>query len=196
VAKTAVRKRAPRTPARRRQDEFPYIATIVGAVFGVVLIGLFVASRVLAGSDPTAAVDGIPCDQLEQTATHYHASLTILYDGQPVNVNGNVGRPTTCFYWLHTHDETPGIIHVESPKNGRTYTLGNFFDIWRQPLSHSQVATMSVDNKQGQRLFVFVDGKAYTGDPRQIQIKSHEVITLEIGKTSVPPPPYTFANGL
>ena len=42
-----------------------------------------------------------------------------------------------CIYWLHTH-APDGVIHIESPTQ-RIYTLGNFFDEWRQPLSANQV---------------------------------------------------------
>ena len=39
----------------------------------------------------------------------------------------------SCFSWLHTH-ASDGIIHIESPVK-RTFTLGDFFDLWSQPLS-------------------------------------------------------------
>ena len=34
----------------------------------------------------------------------------------------------SCFAWLHTH-AADGVVHIESPTK-RTYTLGNFFDVW------------------------------------------------------------------
>jgi hypothetical protein len=43
----------------------------------------------------------------------------------------------SCFAWLHTHS-ADGIIHTESPVT-RTFTLGEFFDVWGQPLSSRQV---------------------------------------------------------
>ena len=46
-------------------------------------------------------------------------------------------QATRCYYWLHTHTND-GVIHVESPTQ-RLYTLGDFFDIWRQPLSARRV---------------------------------------------------------
>jgi hypothetical protein len=52
-------------------------------------------------------------------------------------------------------------------------------------------------------LVVYVDlsdGKGpqiYSGDPRSIVLKPHEIITLEITPPKVtPPPPFTFASGL
>jgi hypothetical protein len=42
---------------------------------------------------------------------------------------------------------------------------------------------------------VFVDGKEYAGDPRDIPLKAHTQIVLEIGQAG-PPPSYTFPPGL
>ena len=50
-------------------------------------------------------------------------------------------QATQCYYWLHVHVHVhaqDGVIHIESPA-GHTYTLGQFFDLWRQPLSANQV---------------------------------------------------------
>ena len=66
---------------------------------------------------------------------HIHQHVAILDHGRAVTIPEDVGRPlvSQCYYWIHTH--TPdGIIHVESP-NFRSFTLGNLFDIWGQPLS-------------------------------------------------------------
>jgi hypothetical protein len=48
-----------------------------------------------------------------------------------------IGIPSNCFYWLHTHDES-GIIHIEAPLH-RDFTLGQFFDIWNKKLSNDQI---------------------------------------------------------
>ncbi|HVD06426.1 MAG TPA: hypothetical protein VNB89_10425, partial [Gemmatimonadaceae bacterium] len=84
---------------------------------------------------------------------HIHAHLTIFVNGTPRQVPAGIGiaRPyeveetpagafiagAPCFMWLHTH-AADGIIHTESPVR-RTYTLGDFFDIWGQSLSPEQV---------------------------------------------------------
>ena len=97
-------------------------------------------------------VDGISCQTSEQTVFHIHAHLTIFVNGAARQVPAGIGIPGaqatqspqgpfietgTCFYWLHTH-ASDGIIHIESPVQ-RTYTLGNFFDIWGQPLGPDQL---------------------------------------------------------
>jgi len=54
----------------------------------------------------------------------------------------------------HVHAQD-GIIHVESP-TARTYTLGQFFGIWRQPLDAQQVGPARGT------LTVFVNGRLDT----------------------------------
>ncbi len=83
-----------------------------------------------------------------------------------------------CFYWLHTH-VADGIVHIESPTQ-QLYTLGQFFDIWGQPLASGQVGPATGP------LTIFVNGQPYTGDPRGIELKQHGEIQLDVG-TVVPP---------
>ena len=113
--------------------------------------------RRAAGRTATAAtgqpVDGISCQTGEQTLFHVHAHLAIFVNGKAWQMPAGIGIPGaqaqqtpngpyiatgSCFYWLHTH-AADGIIHIESPVQ-RTYTLGDFFDEWGQPLGAAQVA--------------------------------------------------------
>jgi hypothetical protein len=140
-------------------------------------------------------VDGIKCQTGEQLAFHVHAHLYILLDGKPQTVSQYIGIPGApllpkCFYWLHTHD-TSGIIHMEAPTL-QTFTLGQFFDIWGQPLNRIDVATHPVPSAG---LTVFVDGVQFTDDPRSIQLKAHTQVVLELGQVG-PPPSFAFPNGL
>ena len=139
-------------------------------------------------SVPTTPVGNIQCNAGEQLATHYHAHLTILLNGQPVSVPAQIGITDQCFYWMHTHD-TSGVIHIEAPANqkDRTFTLGDFFSVWKQPLSSTQVATLTLTSDQ--KLVIYVDGKPYTGDPKKIVLKSHTQVVLEITPPTVDPPP-------
>ena len=162
------------------------------------------ASMFEPGDTPQGAngqpVDGIEGSSREMLRVHIHAHLSLFNKGQQIAIpygigivrpfevaNGFVGRGSG-FYWLHTHDAT-GIIHIESPDE-RAYTLGNFFDIWGEPLSERTVAGL-----QG-TVHAFVDGKPYHGDPRDIVLAAHRLITLEVGLPIVPPPTYVFPNGL
>lgn len=133
-------------------------------------------------------INGISCDAMEGQRVHIHQHLLILDHGVSVPVPANVGRPAvgTCLYWVHTH--TPdGVIHIESPAN-RSFTLGDFFAVWGQPLSATRAAVaVSRDGP----MHVWVDGKRYTGDPAKIPLASHTDIVIEIGPPYPPPPKFT-----
>ena len=159
-------------------------------LFALVAAAVVAISSVARGEVPTGeTIDGIRCDQDEGSLFHIHQHLTILYRGKALEVPGDVGRPVLagCLYWLHTH-ETDGIIHVEAPVL-RSFTLGNFFDIWGEPLSATAVAGARI--KKGE-LRAFVDGTRYLGDPRKIELSLHADIVLEAGPPYVAPRP--FAN--
>lgn len=139
-------------------------------------------------------VDGISCSANEQVAYHVHTHLSVYVDGQLRPIPAGVGivspvpTPTAhgtfvgasrCYYWLHVHVQD-GVIHIESPTS-RTYTLGQFFDIWRQPLSSTQVAGVSG------HLTVFVDGHRYTGNVRNVALGSHQDVQIDVGTPVVAP---------
>lgn len=156
-----------------------------------------VASGVSPATGPPSSTT-IPCDQLEHTQVHYHAAVQILNQGEAVSIPTNVGRKFDCFYWLHMHTNEPGIIHIEAP-NDQSFTIGDFFDVWSEwggqseRLDRTRVATFTLTASQ--KLAVYVDigdgtgAKPFTGDPRSIVLKDHEVITLEITPPEVSPPP-------
>ena len=144
-------------------------------------------------STDSAPVDGIQCGSREQLFYHIHTHLLVFVNGVPRSLPGGIGIPGStieqstegpvaaggkCIYWLHTH-APDGIIHVESPAR-RMYTLGNFFDEWRQPLSSTQVATAKGP------VSVVVDGKAWTKSPRAIPLLPHLVIQISVGQPVTP----------
>ncbi len=161
---------------------------------------------VLASADSMATgntVDGIKCDQLEQVAYHIHAHLAIFVNGAARTIPEGIGitppRQTqsgatgqfvvggTCFYWLHAHT-ADGVIHIESPTQS-LYTLGQYFDIWRQPLSSNQVGPATGP------VIAYVNGQRFTGNPRSITLDKHTLIQLDVGK-DVAPKGFTFQSGL
>jgi hypothetical protein len=148
-------------------------------------------------------VDGITCDTSEQTLFHIHAHLTVFVSGQPRQVPAGIGIPAavasstpagpfisggTCFYWLHTH-AADGIIHVESPVH-RGYTLGEFFDEWRQPLGPDQVGPA-----KGHVTAIY-NGQVYRGNPRDIPLTAHAQIQLEVGRPLIKPVSISWPGGL
>ena len=134
-------------------------------------------------------VAGISCDAMEGQRIHIHQHLLILDHGTSVPVPYDVGRPAgnQCLYWLHTH--TPdGVIHIESPAN-RTFTLGDFFAIWGQPLSTTRAASEFA--KEGSSRKVWLDGKPYAGDPAKVPLAAHTDIVIEAGPPFPTPPKFT-----
>ncbi len=148
-------------------------------------------------------IDGVSSNQMEQLAYHIHAHLAIYVNGSQKTVPYGIGieqpwstqadgssefvNSGAAFYYLHTHDDT-GVIHIESPTQ-KLYTLGQFFAEWNQPVSSTQIGSYTG------AVTVFVNGAKYTGDPASIQLKSHDVIQLDLGKV-VAYQPYSFASGL
>ena len=207
-----------RPPVRvKRGPEVPLLPVAVGAVLLLGLIGLIIAivyyNRPPA---PPPTAGGVPCDKLEHSQVHYHAALQIMYQGAVAPLPGNLGINTdasggaSCFYWLHVHSGQgqQNVIHIESPAS-QTFTLGQFFDVWTawnkqkgdaaELLDSTHVAQFAL--KSDQKLVIYVDEGTgphlYTGDPRAIVLKSHEVITLEITPPDVnPPPSFTFGPNL
>jgi hypothetical protein len=162
------------------------------------------AGDVLASSNPSGnTIDGIECGSSEQLAYHIHPHLEIFVNGKPVQIPAGVGiadaKPSQsangvfvsngkCFYWIHTH-AADGIVHVESPTS-KQYRLGNFFDIWGQPLSASQVGPASGV------VTAFVDGKPFSGNPADIVLSPNAEIQLDVGTPIVPYQPFTFPKNL
>ncbi len=146
-----------------------------------------------ASTTGTNHVDGIKCGAREQLVYHIHAHLAVYVNGVLRPLPGGIGIPgskveqTTegpvalggqCIYYLHTH-APDGVIHVESPSY-RVYTLGNFFDEWRQPLSSTRVGNVSG------KITALVNGKLWTKGLRAIPLLPHEVIQFNIGTPLVP----------
>jgi hypothetical protein len=154
-----------------------------------------------SSTTPGATVDGIQCAPIEQLAYHIHAHLQVYVNGQPrqlppaIGLIGPVAQQTPqgpfygaekCYYWLHTH-ASDGIIHIESP-SPRIYTLGNFFDEWRQPLSSHQVGPANG------KVTAFVNGKPWTQNPQSIPLNKHFVVQLDVGTPVVPFQPVSFGT--
>jgi hypothetical protein len=143
---------------------------------------------------PGQSVDGIQCGPGEQLVEHTHARLTLFVNGHSEKVPYGVGIADpqlqqgiglpfvvsgACISWLHTHT-TDGIIHTEAPAK-HTYTLGNFFDVWGQPLSSTQVGPAKGT------VTALYNGRVWLGDPRDIRLTEHAQIQLEVGSPLVGP---------
>ena len=145
-----------------------------------------------------APVDGITCRTTakQKVGYHVHTHVAIFVNGNQVRIPAGAGIAAPrlaehestgvfydnsvlgCLYWLHVH-ANDGVIHVEAPAK-QTFTLGQFFDIWGQPLSPTQVgpATGTV--------VAFVNGTRFTGNPRDVPLLKQGVIQLDVGSPVVP----------
>lgn len=205
-------RRRPRKPGQRNW----WPLALGGAVVAILAVGLVVfvlthgnqqspATGSSAESSPPVTgqmIGSIRCETHEQGGYHIHAHVAIFVNGQPAQIPAGIGIPNpqveqsargpvvgsgSCFYWLHSH--TPdGIVHVESPVE-RTFTLGEYFDVWGQPLTADRVAA-----DRGQ-VTAYLTGQKFSGDPRSIPLTSHAVIQLDVGG-DVPPAPFAFPPGL
>jgi len=128
----------------------------------------------------TLPIDGIHCDAVEGSVEHIHVQLWLFNRGRPRTVPAQIGMPQTgsCLYWIHTHS-ADGIIHIESPIH-RTFTLGQFFDIWGPDLSRTQAD--GVTARRGRGLSIWVNGVPWHGrDPRDIVLRDRETIVVQNG---------------
>jgi hypothetical protein len=141
-------------------------------------------------ASPTHDVDGIKCQVNEPIAFHHHGHLTLFVNGKQRVIPAGIGvwpelekqsgefghfklTQGECLSWLVTRF-ADGIVHVEAPMV-RAFTLGEFFDVWGQPLSETQIGPA-----QGP-VTAIVNGRAWVGDPRGIPLTSHVQIQLEVG---------------
>jgi hypothetical protein len=152
------------------------------------------------------AVDGLTCDKHMDSATHIHVHLDIFdANGNQLQMPWAIGivapwgfghRPSygsyvetgTCYYDLHSHDRD-GVIHYETDEY-QGLTLGNFFDVWGEQLSMTDVAGLTgtvwvmYGTKQPKHM-TWSDAV----DPRTIPLVEHEYVELAIDN---PPKPETL----
>jgi len=71
------------------------------------------------------------------------------------------------------------------------FTLGDFFDVWGQPLDATHIASLAL--APDQKLDVYLDGQPYPGNPRSVPLGAHAQVVLEVVPPAVvPPPDFTF----
>src|SRR6266446_1132612 len=96
-------------------------------------------------------------------------SMTQAYTSEP-----SCAQP--CISPLHTHD-VYGILHTEAKKN-QFNDLGEFFTEWNVRLDNKCVGGYC---KPVAPISIYVDGNAYTGNPRQIELEDLREIAIVIG---------------
>jgi hypothetical protein len=91
---------------------------------------------------------------------------------------GGINPPcaTACISPLHTHDVT-GIIHTESA-TVKNNTLGELFTEWGVKLDQNCVNTYC---KPQTPIAIYVNGKAFSGNPTTIPLSNLKEIAIVIG---------------
>ena len=114
-------------------------------------------------------------------AINVHLSVLLNNELQaiPTYLGASPQAGTHCFYTIHTHDSS-GKVHV-TPAAAGTFTLGQLFQIWGQPLTNTNVAGIT-----GLPIEIFVtDNGTVTrvaeADWSNIELRSHREITIGIG---------------
>jgi len=152
-----------------------------------------------------ARAAGLRPEPAEQLQFHVHAEVDVFVNGQQVVVPAGLGIDTTnprvhvfpddppgsgatgyggivvpcdkpCISPLHTHDVT-GTIHTES-STAKLNTLGQLFIEWDVKLDRSCVNTYCEPKAP---IAIYVNGKKFSGDPRQIPLSNYEEIAVVIG---------------
>ncbi len=210
-AKPQVRGAKSRRAPVRSQSNVPVLPFVVGGILLALFIGLLIYGAInnkTSTSGPPAVVGSsatIKCDLLEQTQIHRHVVFQVMYQGSLLYAPAGTGiqggeTAPQCFYWLHVHASSPGVIHIESPAQD-TFTLGDFIKVWSAfnrynnspvhiALDSTHVTSFTL--AAGESIVTYVDindGKGpqvYDGDPSKIVLKSHETITIEIVSPQFP----------
>jgi hypothetical protein len=129
-------------------------------------------------------------------ALEFTAHLSILVNNEPQRVPLYLGAsrqpPTHCFYAIHTHDAS-GRIHV-TPAAPGTFTLGELFQIWGQPLSNTNVAGIT-----GLPVEIFVTDNGTTikvedYDWADIELRPYREITIGLGTPLEEIPNFVWAE--
>jgi hypothetical protein len=199
----AVRKKIARAERTRRLAWILGIAAVVG-------IGVFILFRPDETERPSGPLPGeltteAPWDANANEAQaraeaiglppespvvmHEHSNVQIFVHGQAQPIPTDIGIDTSddpaYVASLHTHDDT-GTVHMESSVS-RTFTVGEFFDIWGVRLSPSCMGAYCNDAQN--RLQVFVDGEEVQENVRDVALDDQRVIVITYGTEDELPDP-------
>jgi hypothetical protein len=148
-----------------------------------------------------AIVNRIQCEPFAQQAYTSYAHLKVYVDGHSRALPGGIGivdenpketqhglyyGALTCMYWVHTR-AADGLIEVQSPVS-RTFTLGDLFAVWNQPLGRTRVA------RSRGLVTATVNGRRWRGNPALIPLNEHEAIQLAVGKPAPAPQPVDWVG--
>ncbi len=146
---------------------------ILGSLALIAGLGFFGARPAKSIEDVTAA-----CVQHRGIGIHIHARLTLRIDGQERTIPADIGvENPRCMRPLHTHDDS-GTLHLEFP-TAQEVRLGQFFDVWGQPFTRTQVLDRKVGD--GDVLRVTVNGQD-TQELEGLILHDRDDVVIEITK--------------
>jgi hypothetical protein len=175
-------------------------AVVAGLVLGIVLNSSGPNAKTSIGSLPgmlaTTAAWPPNTEEMPQRvarlglpgpgqALHIHSRLELYVHGQKIPVPAEIGITSDVTSPLHTHDAT-GVIHVESSEQ-RTFTLGEFFDVWGVRLTQSCLGAYC-DGDEG-TLRIFVNGDPIDASIRALPLRDQTEIVLTFERQSELPEP-------
>jgi hypothetical protein len=164
AAKATPKRMKKREMERRRRQQ----VRVWMAIGALLIASSAVTAVILTLPPPPAPGPGVVTSN---TPMHIHPRLTILVDGTERPLPSQIGiqggqwashdldhyldtreGATGTLSPLHTHDSS-GVIHVEAAVT-RGFTLGEFFDVWGQPLGPSQALDLVADSNHALTLTV------------------------------------------
>jgi hypothetical protein len=139
---------------------------------------------------------GLVPERAEFLQYHVHAHLDVIFNGDAVTVPAGIGIDTSnpavvddgrgvgleeecdepCISPLHTHT-TDGVLHTET-KTPQPNNLGQFFILWDVKLDAGCVGEFCAP---GTPIGFYIDGEAFDGDPRKIELSDKREIAIVIG---------------
>lgn len=186
------------------QPAAPKLAALVTLEDGAAVGRASFASGATATGGQGQVVQGLSCvkpPKFDQVYNYSHLNLVV--DGQAIAIPDNIGlvspgnpavadaalRLIGCAYPLITTDSS-GKIRTEADI-ATPFTLGQFFALWGQPLSTSNVAGYA-----GKPVKVFVkDGSTlteYTGALEALALTVNREITIQVGTPLAEIPQYSW----
>ncbi|HEY1074322.1 MAG TPA: hypothetical protein VGE59_01310 [Patescibacteria group bacterium] len=148
------------------------ILSIIGVT--IIAVGIVFAVAVNDSSKEASIAPRDKCVEHAGLGMHIHPELEIRLEGQTVALPANIGVTSSCMHPLHTHDDS-GKVHVEYPQK-RDFQLGDFFAVWNQPFSKSEILDKKVDETH--TLTVTVDG-ALNEEYEKLVLKDGQKIVID-----------------
>lgn len=148
---------------------------------GGVIVGSLVLILGLAalGARPRKPITDVTtaCVNHGGLGMHIHPHLAIQIDGQNRDIPANMGVTPGCMRPIHTHDDS-GTLHLEFPRQ-QDVSLTDFFRIWGQPFSDTQILDRAIG--ENDLLRVTVNG-AEVQERQTLRLHDSDQISIEVTK--------------